>query len=253
MIRIVFRPASCLASCVVALAALVVTPGTAVASFVQDSSRATFDSSGSFIPVDWGVFGPASTWRSSTPASETVGGLSIGVASSQGVLARADEGTDFFGDFAVGDHLLRMREASWTAPSSVLAPRCVASAPRSIPTTSRARSAGWWMSSAAPTLCCLPPTTRGSRRRPRTIPAPFVGVVSSVPDISFAVFLINQPNPDLPPQSGAVGINRLDVLTAVPGTGVADAAADRSGCGRRGAPARLIGPRHRGVWQGRLS
>jgi hypothetical protein len=46
--------------------------------------------------------------------------------------------------------------------------------------------------------------------------APFVGVVSSVPDISFVVFLINQPNPALPPQSGAVGINRLDVLTAVP-------------------------------------
>ena len=35
MIRIVSRPVSCLASCVVALAALVVTPGTAAASFVQ--------------------------------------------------------------------------------------------------------------------------------------------------------------------------------------------------------------------------
>ena len=42
MIRIVSRPVSCLASCVVALAALVVTPGTAAASFVQYSSRATF-------------------------------------------------------------------------------------------------------------------------------------------------------------------------------------------------------------------
>ncbi len=42
MIRIVFRLASCLASCVVALAALVVTPGTAVASFVQSQLTGYF-------------------------------------------------------------------------------------------------------------------------------------------------------------------------------------------------------------------
>jgi hypothetical protein len=215
MIRIVSRPVSCLASCVVALAALVATPGTAAASFVQYSSRATFDSLGSFIPVDWGVFGPAGTVIS-TPAFQTVGGLSIGVASSQGVLARADEGTDFSGDFAVGDHLLT--DAGSESDSTIVS---FGTPVRGFGTQIDPHDITGPFSgvvdvfSSTDTLLFAADYS-GVKTSAEDNSAPFVGVVSSVPDISFVVFLINQPNPALPPQSGAVGINRLDVLTAVP-------------------------------------
>src|SRR5436190_5421550 len=75
------------------------------AAFVQYGNRATFDALGPFVGVDWSVFGPDGTVIS-TPDSRTVGGIKVGVASSQGVLKRYDEGASFTGNFAVGDHLL---------------------------------------------------------------------------------------------------------------------------------------------------
>lgn len=69
------------------------------------SSRSAFDNYGPFVPVNWGVFGPAGT-AISTPAFQTVDGITVGVGSSQGELLRQNEGSSFIGDFAVGADLL---------------------------------------------------------------------------------------------------------------------------------------------------
>jgi hypothetical protein len=214
MIRIISRLTSCLTGCVFALAALVVAPGISAASVIQYSSRATFDALGPFIPVDWGIFGPAGT-TISTPAYGTVDGLTIGVASSQGDLARHDEGTDFFGDFAVGDHLLT--DAGSESDSFIVSfgtpvrgfgtqidPHYITG-----PFTGEID-----VFNSANVLLYTAPFS-GVATTAQDNSAPFVGVESSSADISYAYFWINQSNPDLPPRSGALAINRLDVL-AVP-------------------------------------
>ena len=151
----------------------------------------------------------------STPAFSTIGGLSIGVTSSQGALARYDEGTDFFGDFAVGDHPLT--DAGSESDSFIVSfgtpVRGFRHPNRSPLHTTGPFSGEVDVFSATHALLyaagfSVVATTAEDNS------APFVGVLSSSPDISFAAFLINQPNPSLPPQSGALAINRLDVLVA---------------------------------------
>lgn len=214
MIRIVPLLASCLTGGVVALAALVVAPGTSAASVIQYSSRVTFDALGSFIPVDWGVFGPAGTVIS-TPAFSTVGGLSVGVTSSQGALARHDEGTDFFGNFAVGDH--PVTDAGSESDSFIVS---FGTPVRGFgtqidPHYITGPFSGVVDAFSADNSLLYVAGFSGVATTAEDNSAPFVGVLSSSADISYAAFLINQPNPNLPPRSGALAINRLDVL-AVP-------------------------------------
>lgn len=76
------------------------------AALVTYTSRAAFE--GAYhnrTTVDWGIFGPAGTLIS-TPDERTTHGLVVGVGSSEGVLSRHDEGTDFSSDFLPGEHLL---------------------------------------------------------------------------------------------------------------------------------------------------
>src|SRR5258706_11948615 len=94
------------------IAAAILTLGLAIglsqpaqANFIQYNSRAAFDALGPFNAVDWSVFGPSPS-TIITPNSRVVGGMTIGVASSQGELWRRDEGNGFTGTFALGDHLL---------------------------------------------------------------------------------------------------------------------------------------------------
>lgn len=205
--------ASCLAGSVVGLAALVASSSTASASFIQYSSRSTFDALGSFTPVDWGVFGPAGTGIS-TPDSRSVGGLTIGVASSQGALARVDEGNGFTGDFAVGDHLLTDAGSksdtfivSFGAPvrgfGTQIDPHYILGA-----------FSGFVDYFSSTNALLYKALYSGTATTAEDNSAPFVGVVSSSANISYAEFFVDQQSPLLP--AGAVAINRLDVLSAVP-------------------------------------
>ncbi len=214
MIRLTSPLASRLTGCVVALAALAATPGTAAASVVQYGSRAGFDTLGAFIPVDWGVFGPAGAVIS-TPDFRTVDGLTIGVGSSQGVLARHDEGIDFVGDFAPGDHLLT--DAGSKSDSFIVS---FGTPVRGFGTQIDPHYMTGLFSGvvdvfSAANALLYAAAFSGNATAAQDNSAPFVGVLSSLADISYAVFWINQPNPMLPPQSGALAINRLDVI-AIP-------------------------------------
>jgi hypothetical protein len=214
MVRIISLLVSCLVGCVVAFAALVVIPGTSAASVIQYSSRATFDALGPFIPVDWGVFGPAGTMIS-TPAFRTVDGLTVGVSSSQGTLARHDEGTDFFGDFAVGDHLLT--DAGSESDSFIVSfgSPVLGFGTQIDPHYITGPFSGEVDVFSRTNALLYVADFSGVATTAQDNSAPFVGVQSSSADLSYAEFWVNQSNPLLPARSGALAINRLDVL-AVP-------------------------------------
>lgn len=207
MSRLAFTLASCIAAGALA-------PLAARASIIQYGSRSGFDSQGSFIPVDWGVFGPAGTIIS-TPDFRTVDGVQIGVGSSQGVLARHNEGHGFIGDFAPGAHLLT--DAGSKSDSFIVN---FGTPVLGFGTQIDAHYMHGLFSgvvdvySATNTLLYAAAFS-GNATKAQDNSAPFVGVLSSIADISYAYFWINQPNPQLPRQSGALAINRLDVI-AVP-------------------------------------
>ncbi len=210
------RNPALLAACVgLGLTAFVSAPQPAGASFIQYNSRAAFDALGNSIGVDWGVFGPAGT-TISTPDFRTVSGLTIGVTSSQGALARVDEGNGYIGDFAPGDHLLT--DAGSESDSFIVS---FGTPVRGFGTQVDAHYitgpyTGQIDVFGTADQLLYTADFSGTRTGAEDNSAPFVGVLSSLPDISFVAFLINQPQPGPPPQSGAVVINRLDVLTAVP-------------------------------------
>lgn len=206
--------ASSLVTCEVMLVAGLVGPRLAEASVVQYDSRSTFDASGGFIPVRWGVFGPAGT-TISTPDTRLVDGLVIGVASSQGVLARQNEGDGFTGDFAAGAHLL----TDGGSESDNLIVRFA------IPVTGFGTqidphyitggfSGEVDVFSITNTLL-YEADFSGIATTAENNSAPFVGVESSLADIGYAEFWINQTTPGLPARSGALTINRLDVVDPV--------------------------------------
>jgi hypothetical protein len=200
------------------LAAAVVLVGLSApadAAFVQYSNRATFDALGPFVGVDWGVFGPDGT-AISTPDSRTVGGIKVGVTSSQGVLQRYNEGTTFIGNFAVGDHLLG--DAGSESDSFIVSfgsPVKGFGAQVDSHYISGPYSGRIDFFSATNVLLFSAPFS-GTNTLAQDNTAPFVGVTSNLSNISYAAFLIDQSfDPNLPPFAGSLLINRLDVI-AIP-------------------------------------
>lgn len=179
------------------------------ASLVTYTSRAAFASSGAYFAVDWGAFGPAGTLIS-TPDFRNYGARTVGVASSQGVLSRHDEGTDFTGDFAIGDHLLT--DAGSQSDSYII----------SFDTPVRGFGAqmesdnqkGPW--TGAINLFDVSNTLIGSiaisdnRGTAEDNSAPFWGVVSSAMNISYAAFVIDEPSM-VPPRVGDIALNTMFV------------------------------------------
>jgi len=201
-----------LASLVSAAALAVSFAAPASASILVYTSRAAFDALGPFTPVDWSVYGPAGT-SISTPEFRTVGPITVGVASSEGVLSRHDEGTDYTGDFAPGDHLLTDAGSesdsfivSFGAPvrgfGTQVEPDYLTGAWTG---TVKLYDAG---STVIGTIAIA-----GARGTAEDNSAPFFGFVSSLDDISFATFVVDQTPINLPP-AGAVAINTMDVLEA---------------------------------------
>jgi|SRR5215467_1998303 len=188
--------------------------GPAHAAFVQYSDRATFDALGPFVGVDWGVFGPDGTVIS-TPDSRSVGGVTVGVASSQGALKRYDEGTSFIGNFAVGDHLLG--DAGSESDSFIIS---FGSPVKGFGTQVESHyilgpySGKIDLFSATNVLLFSAPFS-GNNTLAQDNTAPFVGVRSDLANISYAAFLIDQSfNPSLPAFAGSLLVNRLDVIAA---------------------------------------
>ena len=187
------------------------------------------------------------------------GPVTVGVASSQGVLNCLDEGSGYTGDFAPGDHLLVDGGSesdsfivSFTSPvrgfGMQIEPHYL--------TGSWSGTMDVFDSGNNLLASVVLGGTKGSAEDNS---APFYGVLSSVADISYMYFLVDQSSLSLPP-AGAVAINTMDVLSAVPESsslslmatvllglgGLSCAAAVRPAWCRAG-PSR---PRRRGPWPG---
>lgn len=204
-----------LAGCVVGVAVWIGASGISSASVVKYGSRSTFDALGSYVPVDWGVFGPTGTLIS-TPDSRTVGGQMIQVSSSQGELQVGKEGTDFHGDFAAGEHLLM--DAGSKSDSFVLGfgKPVLGFGTQIDPHYKTGRFRGRVEVFDANNDLLYETHFRGRNKRSENGSARFVGLVSSSADISYAEFWIRQKSRVLPRLSGALAIDRVDVLLPEP-------------------------------------
>jgi hypothetical protein len=200
------------------LASCLAFPMQAKAALIQVGSRAAL---GSTLSIDWGVFGPDGTGIS-TPDSRTVSGVTVTVASSQGALDRHDEGTSFFGDFAMGDHLLTDAGSesdtflvSFGSPVRGFGTQVDAD-PAFItgPFTGFVRV----FSPSSQLLSTL--SFSGTQLGLENDTAPFVGALSTSADIGFLAFFVNLPAGHFPSVAGALAINTLDVPVPVPASAV---------------------------------
>jgi hypothetical protein len=188
--------------------------GPAGAALVQISSLAPL---GTTLPIDWGIFGPDGT-TISTPAFQTVGSVTVGVASSQGVLARHDEGVSFTADFLPGQHLLT--DAGSESDTFI------------VNFASPVRGFGTQVD-PDPAFITGPFTGFVQAFSPSNTPlgtlpfsgdllglqngsAPFVGALSSTADIGYLEFYVTLPPGHDPPVAGALGINTLYIPVPEP-------------------------------------
>ncbi len=197
---------------VAAVMAAVLLPVPGHAAFIQYNSRAAFDALGPYVPVDWGVFGPDGT-QIVTPDQRTVDGLTIGVGSSQGLLNRADEGASFTGTFAPGDRLLT--DANSESDSFIVR---FGVPVRGFGTQIDAHFqtgpyTGFIDLYSVSDALLYTANFAGIATMAEDNSAPFVGILSDAANIGYATFSIVQ-GPPLMPASGALAINRLDVLVA---------------------------------------
>lgn len=192
--------------------------GSADASLVVYTSRATFvGASNSHLSIDWGIYGPAGT-QISTPDFRTVYGLTFHVASSQGILDRHDEGFDYTGDFAVGDHLVT--EANSLSDSFLVTfdSQTVYGFGMQVEPNmlTGAWNGGIDVYNAANMLIGTV-LISGNKAGAEDNSAPFYGIVSTDSDIHYASFWIDQSyNPGLMPKAGDIAINTMDVLVPEP-------------------------------------
>src|SRR4029434_6993103 len=139
--------------------------------------------------------------------------LTVQVGSSLGALARHDEGTDYVGTFAVGDALLTDANSQsdtflirFGSPVSGFGTQIDAHFING-PFTGTVR-----VYSLSNVLLFEAPFA-GVHTLAEDNSAPFVGIASSLAEISYATFWVDQPG-FFPAESGALAINRLDVLVA---------------------------------------
>jgi hypothetical protein len=184
-------------------------PHSAEAALSVFNSRSAFDALGQVTSVDWGVFGAGGTGIS-TPAFQTIGSLTVGIASSQGVLTRQNEGTQFIGNFAIGNHLLTDGGSkSDTFIVSFGAP-VIGFGTQVEPDYIRGAFTGDIMVFSPTDVLLGDIAISGNATNAEDNSAPFYGVKSTGADIGFAEFFVDQQSPLLP--AGAIAINTMDVL-----------------------------------------
>ncbi len=201
-----------------AVSAIVVSDVTqpAEAGLIVYSSRAAFDALGPITSIDWGVYGPAGTLIS-TPDFKTIDGLTFHGASSEGILYRHDEGTDYTGDFAPGDYLLT--ESGSLSDTFIIG--FDSTAVRGFGMQVEPYSArGAWTGSIdvyTPGNVLLGTIAIGGNKTgAEDNSAPFYGIVSDSADIGYALFWVDQADPALPSKAGDIAIDTTDVLVPEP-------------------------------------
>jgi hypothetical protein len=198
-----------------AAAACAMFSAAANAALVEYTSRAAFDAAYSNRKtIDWSVFGPAGTIIS-TPDQRMTNGIMVGVGSSQGVLARHDEGTDFTSDFLPGEHLLT-DAGSQSDTFIVRFGNPIAGF--GVQIESDALSGPWTGSidlfdSSDVNIGHI--TIGGTRGTAEDGSSPFYGLVLDTADLSYAMFWVD--NPDIfPGKSGSLALGPMEVVTGVP-------------------------------------
>lgn len=184
------------------------------AALVQISSLAEL---GPTLPIDWSVFGPDGTGIS-TPDSRTVSGVTVTVASSQGALDRHNEGTSFFGDFAIGDHLLTdAGSESDTFLVSFGSPvRGFGTQVDADPAFITGPFTGFVRVFSPSNQLLGTLSFSGTQLGLQNDTAPFVGALSNSADIGFLAFFVELPAGHFPTDAGALAINTLNVPVPVP-------------------------------------
>jgi PEP-CTERM motif len=204
--------------------------GPANAGIIQVTSRAAV---GSDLTVNWGVFGPAGTGLSCY-CSEPVGPIVVDINGSSGELNRFDEGSDYTGNFAIGDQLLSQPYESDEMTVGFSVP-ILGFGTQIQPLDYTGAFTGYVHvltdDGMDQTFSVLGDSTTAEDNS-----APFIGVTSTVADIIGMQFYVDIGNVSFP-ADGALAINQLnvDVPNTVPepvtlslfGAGLAGAAAIR--------------------------
>lgn len=191
--------------------------GSANASLVVYTSRTAFDAVSAHISVDWGIYGPTGS-AISTPDFKTVGGLTLHVASSEGILLRRDEGAGFTGDFALGDHLITEDDSLSDSFLVGFDSQTVRGFGMQVEPNllTGPWNGGIDVFNAANVLIGTV-LISGNKSGAEDNSAPFYGIVSTNSDIHFASFWIDQSyDPNLMPKAGDIAINTMDVLVPEP-------------------------------------
>ena len=144
--------------------------------------------------------------------------MTVTVASSQGALTRHDEGTSFFGDFAVGDHLLS--DAGSESDTFIVS---FGSPVRGFGTQVDADPAfitgpfTGFVEVFSPSNVLLDTLPfSGTQLGLQDDTAPFVGALSSSADIGSLAFFVDLPAGHFPSVAGALAIDTLDVPVPEP-------------------------------------
>ena len=198
--------AAALVACIAAAS-----PGPAGAALIQVADRAAL---GADLRVDWGLFGPAGSVVNA-PVEQAVPPISV-VARSSYVLARADEGTDYLGDFTRGDRMLR-DAGSQSDSFSLSFPTPIAGLATQIdPTAQLGAFTGSFLVFSSTFAPLGTFAFSGTADDLQDGSAPVIGVRSDAADIGRIEFRIDQSRDinGISPFSGAVAINALDVRTA---------------------------------------
>ncbi len=181
-------------------------------AFAIYNSRTAFDAM-AHITVDWGIYGPAGTVIS-TPENRMVGGITLHIASSQGQLLRRNEGTDFTGDFSMGDHLITEDDSLSDSFLVGFDSQTVHGFGMQIePNLTTGHWSGGIDLYNAANILIGTVAISGDKTGAEDGSAPFFGVVSPSSSISYANIWIDQSsNSVLPPKAGDIAINTMDVL-----------------------------------------
>jgi hypothetical protein len=182
----------------------VLIPQAANATLVQASSRAAL---GSNLTINWGVFGPAGTTLSCA-CDKVVGPLDVHINGSSGELDRFDEGTDCTGNFAVGDQLLSQPFLSDEMTIGFSTP--VDAVGTQIQPLYYIGSFTGFISVLTNDGANAVFSVSGNSTAAEDNSAPFIGVTSTVADITGVRFFADIGNPAFP-REGAIAINQLDV------------------------------------------
>jgi hypothetical protein len=181
------------------------------ATLIQANSRAAL---GANLTINWGLFGPAGT-NLSCYCNAPAGPIDVHVNGSSGTLNRFDEGTDYTGNFAVGDQLLSQPYLSDLMTVGFSAP--VQAVGTQIQPLSYAGAFTAYIHVLTNDGMDALFSVAGLSTVGEDNSAPFIGVTSTLDDIVAMTFTVDIGNATFP-RSGALAINQMSVVVPEPAT-----------------------------------